>query len=80
MFVQRFLVQLLLEMVGALQMKDGWGGPLFNFFFSSCLRDKNVSGLTYNSKHNQIDHPYAVASMSLVSCMTKSQQQTPSAC
>lgn len=85
MFVQRFLVQLLLEMVRALQMKDGSGGPLFKFFpfflgFFPPKRKKNASGLTHNFKQNQIDHPYAVASMNLVSCVTKSQQQTPSAC
>lgn len=80
MFEQRFLVQLLLEMVGALHKKDGWGGPLlkyFNFFlylfFPSYLRDKNASGLTYHFKQNQLDHPYAVANMNFVSCMTKSQ-------
>lgn len=60
-------------------MKDGWGGPLFKsfnfflFFFPSYLGDKNASGLTYYSKQNQIDHPYAVANTNRVSCMTKSQ-------
>lgn len=36
--------------------------------------------VSHHFKQNQIDHPCAVASMNLVSCMTKSQQQTPSAC
>lgn len=73
MFVQGFLVQLLLKTMQVLHIKNVKGGPHFFFFPPppSQEHQKSDSDLTCNFKQNQIDHHYAVANINLVSCMTK---------